>query len=180
MHAALLRAVNLGPHGKIAMSDLKDLATAAGLSSVKTLLASGNLVFESKKTGSALEKLLEKELAAKHSLSTSVMVRSSEELAAIVEANPYPAMAKKDPGHLVVVFMKSSPSPAALEELRGAIKGKETVELVGKNLYACYPDGIGRSKLTAALIDKKLGCAGTGRNWNTVLKLVAAVGGGDD
>ena len=70
-----------------------------------------------------------------------------------------------------VQFTKAAPADGALEALRAAIKGPEQVAIVGRNAYLVYPDGIGRSKLTITVIEKKLGVRGTARNWNTVLKL---------
>ena len=67
--------------------------------------------------------------------------------------------------------LKTAPAAGALERLRAAIKGPEGVELIGRNAYLVYPDGIGRSKLTIGVIEKALGVRGTGRNWNTVVKL---------
>ena len=171
---ALLRAVNLGPHNKIAMSDLKAVATGCGLSNPRSLLQSGNLVFEAKaKSSAALEKALQAALAKELELETPVVVRSAAEWRAALEANPFPREAKADPGHLVLMPLKSKPAKGALPALRAAIVNRETVELVGQQLYLVYPDGIGRSKLTSALIEKKLGVVGTGRNWNTAQKLAA-------
>lgn len=73
--------------------------------------------------------------------------------------------------------LKDKPAAGAIDELRAAIKGPEIVELVGRDLYAFYPDGSGRSKLTIGLIEKKLGSKGTSRNWNTALKIAEALTG---
>lgn len=62
-----------------------------------------------------------------------------------------------------------------VKDLQAAIKGRESLRVVGRQIYITYPDGIGRSKLSGALIERKLGTRGTGRNWNTVLKLMAMV-----
>jgi uncharacterized protein (DUF1697 family) len=70
--------------------------------------------------------------------------------------------------------LKEKPAAGALDALRAAIRGRETVELMGQDLYITYPDGIGRSRLTNALIEKTLGARGTGRNWRTVLKIAEA------
>lgn len=173
---ALLRAVNLGPHNKIAMSELKAVAEGAGLSNARSLLQSGNLIFEAKaKSSAALEKLLESALAKELELETPVVVRSAPEWSAALDGNPFAREAKADPGHLVLMPLKSKPAKAALAALRAAIVNRETVELVGQQLYLVYPDGIGRSKLTSALIEKKLGVVGTGRNWNTAQKIAAAL-----
>lgn len=173
---ALLRAVNLGSHNKISMADLKAVAAGAGLKEPRTLLQSGNLVFESSaKSGAPLEKLLESALAKELDLKTPIVVRSASEWRTAVDANPYPKEAKNDPGHLVYMPLKGKPIAGGLAALTAAIKGRETAKLVGSDLYLVYPDGIGTSKLTNVLIEKKLGVVGTGRNWNTVQKLLAAM-----
>jgi uncharacterized protein (DUF1697 family) len=175
---ALLRAVNLGPHNKIGMSDLKATAEGCGLTNARTLLQSGNLLFEAKSKGSAaLERLLEGALSKELELTTPVVVRSASEWLVALEENPFPKEAKDDPGHLLLMPLKSKPEKSALAALRAAIVGRERVELVGQQLYLVYPDGIGRSKLTSALIEKKLGVVGTGRNWNTAQKIAAILEG---
>jgi uncharacterized protein (DUF1697 family) len=73
----------------------------------------------------------------------------------------------------VVGFLKEAPDSAAVTALQKAIVGREVVRAIGRHAYVVYPDGIGRSKLTSAIVEKKLGTRGTGRNWNTVLKLQA-------
>jgi uncharacterized protein (DUF1697 family) len=171
---ALLRAVNLGPHNKISMADLKTLAEGCGLSGVKTLLQSGNLVFEVKgKTPAALEKVLEGALANELGLKTPVVVRSAAEWRAALAENPFPKEAKSDPSHLLVMPLKAKCEKAALAELVKVIPGREQVKLGGQQLYLVYPDGIGESKLTSALIEKKIGVSGTARNWNTAQKIAA-------
>jgi uncharacterized protein (DUF1697 family) len=102
-------------------------------------------------------------------------VRTAEEWKRIVANNPFAREAKEDPGHLLVMCLRDAPPPDAVEDLRSAIKGRERVEVRGRDAYFVYPDGVGRSKLTNALIEKKLATRGTARNWNTVTKLLALV-----
>jgi len=71
------------------------------------------------------------------------------------------------------VALKSAPTAAALAALKSVITGGEYFQAGERCLYLVYPDGIGRSKLTNVLIDRKLGTSGTARNWNTMLKIVA-------
>jgi uncharacterized protein (DUF1697 family) len=171
---ALLRAVNLGPHNKISMADLKAVAQGAGLTDARTLLQSGNLVFHAKAQASAaLEKHLESALGKELGLKTPVLVRSAAEWRATLEANPFPKEAKADPSHLVVMALKGKPEPTLLASLTQAIVGRERVKAGPRALYLVYPDGIGESKLTAALIEKKVGIVGTARNWNTAEKIAA-------
>jgi uncharacterized protein (DUF1697 family) len=176
-HIALLRAVNLGPHNKVGMADLRALAGGLGFEEPATLLQSGNLVFRNARpTGAALEALLEREAAQRLRLETPFFVRTAAEWQAIVERNPFMAEARRDPAHLVLLCLKAVPPTGAVERLQAAITGRETVRGDGRQAYVVYPDGIGTSKLTTALIERKLGTAGTGRNWNTVLKLAALAG----
>jgi uncharacterized protein (DUF1697 family) len=174
-HVALLRAVNVGG-AKVAMSDLKALCEGLGFTEVSTLLNSGNVVFTSSKSGAALETLLEKEMAKRFARGTDFLVRSAKEWAALIAANPFPEMARRDPGHLVAMPLKDAPGKAAMAKLEAVIKGRETAKAVGKTLYLTYPDGIGVSKLTITVIEKALGTRGTARNWNTVLKVMERLG----
>ena len=174
LRIALLRAVNVGGRGKIAMADLKAWAEGLGFGRVRTLLASGNLLLDAKAgPGDQLEALLEAEAARQLDLRTSFLVRDRLEWDAIVEENAFPDAAREDPGHLVVMALKQAPTDATVETLRAAIKGPEAVVAVGRTLYATYPKGISESKLTSALIERTLGVRGTARNWNTVLKIHA-------
>lgn len=162
---ALLRVVNVRG-GKLAMADLKAACLAAGCEEARTLLASGNVVVRAKASGAALEKKLEAALAAKTGLKTDFYVRSRDELDAAISANPYAAMAKADPSHLVLYFMKAAPTAADAKAALAPQDGPEQMRLKGAQGYIAYPDGIGRSKFKVRL-------EGTMRNWNTVLKLAA-------
>jgi uncharacterized protein (DUF1697 family) len=158
------------------MADLRDFLTKLGFEDVQSLLQSGNLVFQSDRRSTAqLERVLETEAAQRLGLQTDFFVRTTTEWKALIDANPFPKEAKRDPGHLVVMFLKDAPDPKDVKTLQAAIKDREVVRAEGRQAYIVYPDGIGRSRLTGALIEKKLGTRGTGRNWNTVLKLGALV-----
>jgi len=175
-YTALLRAVNLPAHGKIAMKDLTAAIADLGLQDVRSLLQSGNVVFRGdERTPTDLERVLEKHVEKSLGLRTTFFVRTAEDLDDVIAHNPFPDDAKTDPGHLVVEFLKDAPAAAGVKQLQAAIKGPETVRARGKHVYIVYPAGIGRSKLTNKLIEDKLGTRGTGRNWNTVLKLAAMV-----
>jgi uncharacterized protein (DUF1697 family) len=158
------------------MSALRDLVTRLGFSEGQTLLQSGNLVFAAeRRTPADLERLLEREAEKRLGLATNIFVRSDKDWRELIAGNPYLDAAKQDPSHLVVILLKDRPSVKAMRELENAIVGRETVSVTGRHGYIVYPDGIGRSKLTNALIERKLETRGTGRNWNTVLKLAAVL-----
>lgn len=171
-YVALLRAINVGGNSKVAMSDLRDLLTKLGFLEVQTLLNTGNLVFKSKGRKEAdLEQLLESEIVRRLDLRTDIFCRTAQEWPDIIAHNPFPEEAERDPGHLVVMFLKGAPAKSAVEAVRAAISGPELIRVEGRQAYITYPAGIGRSKLTNQLIERRLGVRGTGRNWNTVLKL---------
>lgn len=173
---ALLRAVNLGSHQQIAMSALRDFAKDLGLVDIRTHRQSGNLVFGAERqTAKSLENLLEGNAKRALRLATDFFVRSAKEWKVLVEKNPFPEEAARTPGRLIVMFLKDSPNADGLKAVRAAIRGPELVEIVGRQAYVVYPEGVGRSRLTNAVIEAKLGARATGRNWNTVLKIAALV-----
>ncbi|HEY8296862.1 MAG TPA: DUF1697 domain-containing protein [Candidatus Baltobacteraceae bacterium] len=178
---ALLRAVNVGGTKKIAMSDLRAFAEQLGFTGVRTLLQSGNLVFRSDgRSNDALERLFEEQAKERLGIATQFFVRSNAQWKRIVARNPFHAQAERDPGHLVVLSLKDAPSAAAAKALQAAIPGRELAQVDGQTAYIVYPDGIGESRLTATLIERRLETHGTGRNWNTVLKLAAAAQARED
>ncbi len=173
VYIALLRAINVGGRW-LTMAELRATFAKLGFPDAKTLLQSGNVVFASEKRSTAeLERLLEAGTGKHNKMQVDYMVRSAREWSDIVAANPFPKEAKADPGHLVVLALKGIPKAGAEQALQAAIKGPETVRVIGKNACIYYPAGIGVSKLTPAQIEKHLGHRGTARNWNTVVKLLA-------
>jgi uncharacterized protein (DUF1697 family) len=173
-YVALLRAVNVGGRS-LAMAALRDFAAGLDFTDPRTLLQSGNLVFGTSRPREPkeLERLLEAKAEKRLALKIEFMVRTAQQLDAVIAENPFAEAAERDPGHLVVMFLKDNPLAEALEALCSASKGPETFANNENQLYIVYPEGIGRSKLTGSLIERKLGTRGTGRNWNTVLKLAA-------
>ena len=174
IHIGLLRAVNVAGRNKVGMADLRKLLTDLGMKDVRSLLQSGNLVFQSDIGRTArLESMLEEAAEQQLGLKTDFLVRTSNDWRAIVTDNPLREEALRDPSHLVVMFLKAAPDHSMVMALQREIKGREIVRSIGRQAYIAYPDGIGRSRLTTKLIEEALGTRGTGRNWNTVLKLEA-------
>ncbi|MGH9353577.1 MAG: DUF1697 domain-containing protein [Terriglobia bacterium] len=174
IQVALLRAVNVGGRNLV-MTELKAMFESLAFGQVRTILQSGNIVFGSgARTGAALESFLEAETERQFRLRTHYFVRTADEWNAIIEENPFRREAKDDPSHLLVLPLKAAPAGSDVAALRAAIRGREIIHSSGRHLYAYYPDGIGESKLTVSLIERKLRTCSTGRNWNTVLKIQAA------
>ncbi|HVS30281.1 MAG TPA: DUF1697 domain-containing protein [Thermoanaerobaculia bacterium] len=159
----LLRGINVGGHKKVAMAELRQMLGTLGFRDATTLLQSGNAVFNATK---ASEAVLEKETKSCLGVECDYILRTADELKNVIAHNPLTAAAKNDPSRLLVVFMKTEPGCRRIDW-----PGSEIVDVAGRHAYISYPDGMGRSRLTLALIEKRLGTRGTARNWNTVLKL---------
>jgi uncharacterized protein (DUF1697 family) len=170
--ACLLRAVNVGGRNAVGMAALTEVCGAVGLEDARTLLQSGNVVFRSGRQGrTQLAAKLKDAIVRKFEVQSQVLLRSREELQAALDANPFAAAALKDPSHLLILFFDGKPANGAAQALAAWDRGPEKARLVGPNLYLHYGEGMGRSKLTNAWIEKTLGASGTARNWNTVTKL---------
>jgi uncharacterized protein (DUF1697 family) len=159
---ALLRAVNVGGTGKLPMSDLRRLCESAGFATVRTYIASGNVVFESEASEAEVKAALEEKLLAFAGKPIVVLVRSAAEMAAVLVANPFPGAA---PNRMVAIFLNKAPVADALETITG--QQDEELRLGTREIYVRYGDGMSRSKLRIPAAEN-----GTARNMNTVLKLL--------
>jgi len=174
----LLRAINVGGANRLTMSALRETLERAGFSDVRTLLQSGNLVCQSPlRTAPATERRIRDVVRDHSGLELDVFVRSSDDWRRLVAANPFEAESRLDPGHLVLMVFASPVASEAISRLKKAIVGRERLTIDGSHGYIVYPDGIGTSRLTAALIERTLGVRGTARNWNTVVKLAVLLDG---
>jgi uncharacterized protein (DUF1697 family) len=168
---ALFRGINVGGR-TIPMKELKELHEALGLKDVITYIQSGNVVFSSNEVDVAqLTQQIEDSFAERFGFRSKVMLRSEEEFSEIIAHNPFQDQPEKESKWVVVVFLTAHPQSADLEDLQKKYSGPEEYYLIGQELYIYYANGIGRSKLTNALLEKTLKTAGTARNWNTVLQL---------
>ncbi|HYC88677.1 MAG TPA: DUF1697 domain-containing protein [Thermoanaerobaculia bacterium] len=159
-YVCLLRGVNVGGNKMVKMEELRKTFESLGCTNVRTVLQSGNVIFDAKTKPRDLES----------HLGVPVVLRTQAEIRKAIEANPFPDEAEHDPGHLLVVFL-SAPLPSD-EPLRKVALPHEKFAVKGKEIYIHFGQGAGRSKLAAALTEKKLGVVPTARNWNTVGKLV--------
>jgi uncharacterized protein (DUF1697 family) len=175
----LLRAVNVGGHGALPMADLRAAATGLGHTDVATHLATGNLLLTpapgSPATADGLAARLTADLGERLGRPLALTVRTAAELDDVVAANPYPQAAADDPAHLVVVFLDGPATADGAADL--SAYGPERATWRGREGYVHYPDGIGRSRVTAGVLDRLAGRSGTGRNWRTVLALQARLRG---
>jgi uncharacterized protein (DUF1697 family) len=163
---ALLRAVNVGGTGRLPMTELKAICEAAGFKSVRTYIASGNVVFKSSKSEAQVKALLEKALAAFAGKPVGVLVRTAAEMAAVLAGNPFPEL----PANLThACFLDGAPPADTLKTIAG--RNGEELRLGSREVYIYYPDGAGQSKLRIPAAK-----TATARNMNTVAKLAEMAG----
>jgi uncharacterized protein (DUF1697 family) len=160
------------------MAALKEMFETLGFEGARSLLQSGNVLFDAaaRKTNE-LESFLEAETKKRLKAEPDYFVRTAKEWRDALAENPFVREAKSDPGRLHILALKTQPSREQAKALKDAIKGRETVEMGKRHAYVYFPDGAGNSKLTPRLIEGKLGTRATGRNWNTAQKLLALAEG---
>ncbi len=160
-YIALLRAVNVGGTGKLAMEDLKAMCEADGFRSVRTYIASGNVVFESSLSENAVKKKIETRLLDHAGKPVGVMVRTAKEMDEVLARNPFP----NAPGNRTVAIFLDSPPPANVAD---TVSGRVNEEVAPgrREIYVLYGEDMGRSKLKIPAAKN-----GTARNMNTVAKL---------
>lgn len=159
---ALLRAVNVGGTGKLSMADLKAVCEAAGLTQVRTYIASGNVVFASDSSEQDIGSLIEAGLESCVGHVARVLVRTAAEMADIVVRNPFPDA----PGdRVMVIFLENAVSAETLDGVSGRADDEE-IRLGNREIYVHYGSGMGRSKLRFPAAK-----TGTARNMNTVTRL---------
>ncbi|GAA4621430.1 DUF1697 domain-containing protein [Actinoallomurus vinaceus] len=168
-YVALLRGVNVGRDTKVAMADFKDVLAGLGHTDVRTHLNSGNAVFTAPEApAEEIAAAIEDGLAAALGRTVPVMVRTADELRAIVENNP---LEVRDPAKFAVAFLAEPPDHERLRALDPAEFAPEELGLGEKDLYFYFPNGLGRAKLPPILA-RRLGLQATVRNWNTVTRLL--------
>ena len=171
-YVALLRAINLAGRNKVRMADLRELFEALGFHDVRTLLQSGNVVFTGTSRSTArLEAMLEAEAAGRLGLTVDFFVRKATAWEDVRQANPFPMEAERDPAKLLVMLLKAKPDREAVRALEQRPSAGERVLVTPQGVYIFYPDGLGRSRLTSSVVERTLGTGGTGRNWNTVVRI---------
>ena len=172
-YAALLRGMNIG-NRRMAMADLRTAVEGAGFADVATLLQSGNVVFTAgDEDVDGVRRRLEAAIEAAAGFRSEVVLRSRDELAAVLERNPLAGVAT-DPRRYQVTFLSAVPPAAVAEQLAALDPAPEAVVLDGREIYAWHPDGVGRSKLAVQIGKLRMpGVVATARNWATTEKLLA-------
>src|SRR5262245_40567765 len=153
------------------MPQLREALEDAGFRDVRTYVLSGNVVLSRRAVPNTVASKCERAIEERFGLEIAVVVRSRDEIAEIVRRNPLKAVAE-DPKRYQVSFLTTTPDPGVLAKLEAAAAPQERVAIVGREIYAWHPAGIGRSRLWALLAGKALGVTATARNWTTVTKLL--------
>ncbi|MQA28176.1 MAG: DUF1697 domain-containing protein [Micromonosporaceae bacterium] len=172
-HAALLRGINVGRHKRIAMADLRALFDEIGLADVRTHLQSGNAVFSSAEaTPKALETRIEDAIAGQFGMSVRCLVRSQDEIHAVIEANPLRETAT-DGSKFMALFLSEAPDPALVAAYDPVAFAPDQVRLGDRVVYQWCPDGLMAAPPVGGFVERHWKVAVTARNWNTVTKLGA-------
>ena len=169
---AVLRAVNVGGTGKLPMKDFKSACEEAGLLKVSTYIASGNLLFDHDGTAEQARDIVTTVLRERFGLvKNHPILRTPKQLAAALAANPFADAAQERPKQLLLYFLAAVPPAGTAEKLKGWT-GPERLHLDGDCLYVDFTEGVAKSKLAPAALDRLLTVPATARNWNTANTLL--------
>jgi len=153
--------------------ELRALLEALGYGDVITTGQTGNVALTAGTTPEALADAIRAAVLERLGVDAPVIVRTRDELAAVIALNPLGEVAA-DPKRHQVTFLAAVPEPAAVRELLAVDVAPERLVVEGREAYAWHPDGVGRSRLAALLGRSPVGRTGTARNWNAVCALLAA------
>ena len=182
-HVALLRGINVGGRNKVPMAELREVVTSLGHTGVTTYIQSGNVLFSTPETDTArLASALQEAISEEFGLAVSVVVLSRDQLAGVLDRNPYPDEPK--PQYVHVVFLGSEPTRDLLDRIKAAegaaaAKGsRDTVTAASDALFLHTTDGYGTSELAEAVFriigpPGRAGIVATARNWATATKLLS-------
>ena len=170
---SMLRGVNVGGHNKIKMEALRALYESMKLRDAQTYVQSGNVIFRTDERDIArLAKRIEDGIERNFGFRPNVILRTAAEMREVVARNPFAKRRGIEPSKLLVSFLASDPGEEAREKVRQMKCDPEELRIEGRELYIYFPNGIGRSKLSLGVLEKTLKTPGTGRNWNSVTKVL--------
>lgn len=172
-YIAMLRGINVSGHKIIKMAALRTALTNLGLSNVQTYIQSGNVIFDHALTDQqSLEILIHKQILAHWGFEVPVIVKSTEEIKNVAKNNPYLPEKSDETEKLCVTFLSAAPEQQLVENIQNEDYGDDSFVIVEKHVYQHCAAGFGRTKLVNNFFERKLKVKVTGRNWNTVNKLV--------
>ena len=175
---SMLRGINVGGHKIIRMDALRALYQSLGLEHAQSYVQSGNLVFRTQDLDvPSLSTAIENAIERAFGFRPAVILRTLSEFREVVAGNPFATRPDISPSKLLVTFFAGDPGQEARDKLLRIKAHREEIRVARCELYIYFPDGMGRSKLPMTSIDRALNIPGTGRNWNSVLKLLAMAEG---
>lgn len=169
---ALLHSIVLGPARRVVMADLRAMAEESGLGHPRTVVATGNLVFEAKRAATGeLETRLETAFERRFGKHVDIVVRSAPEWLDLIAGNPFRTESQKNASRVLVRVMREPAEPGILEALKPYLAEGERLTVVERDLWVLFPGRISGSRLFATMTTKRLRAVGTFRNWNTVSRI---------
>ena len=169
----MLRAVNVGGHNKIKMDALRALFESLDFQDARTYIQSGNIVFRTKERETrVMQKRIDTAIEKNFGFRCFPVVRTVGELRAALAKNPFAKRPGIEPNKLLIIFLAGNPAPEAEREILTIPAEPEELRMSGRELFIYFPNGMARPKLSLPRVEKLLATPGTGRNWNTVRKLV--------
>jgi uncharacterized protein (DUF1697 family) len=170
---SMLRGVNIGGHHKIKMEDLRALYETLGLLNPQSFIQSGNVIFSTKERNcAALSGRISDGIERKFGFRTPVLLRTTSELRDVIARNPFATRKNIDPSKLAVTFLDVSPNTEIRDKLLALRCEPEELRVHHRELFIYFPNGMARPKLSMPMVERILKTACTGRNWNTVRKLL--------
>ena len=176
-YVVLLRAVNVGGYGKLSMAEFRRLLEDLGFRNIETYIQSGNAVFDAAgpaaKVQAAVTAALQKLMGAK----VDGVVRTHDDLLRVISQNPFAREAGEDGSRVAVSFLAAQAGAGAAAAFQAIVEKyperRDRFHVAGEHIYFHFPQGAGETKVTGKALERAIGTPGTGRNWNTVLKLCA-------
>src|SRR5438270_13611604 len=170
---SMLRGVNLAGHRNIKMDALRSLYESLRLRDAQTHVRSGNVVFRTAERDLVrVTRRIQKGIEQSVGFQCNVIVRTVPELRDVIARNPFAKRHGIEPSRLLVTFLATDPDAEARKRILTIETAPEELRIEGRELYIYYPNGMARPKLSWPMIEKILKTSGTGRNWNTVTKLL--------
>lgn len=175
-YAILLRAVNVGGYGKLSMAELRNTLSSLGFKNVETYIQSGNAVVDANVPAERVRLSVAVALQKLTGTAVDVIIRTHDQLDELIHRNPF-ATEAVDGTRVHIAFLSGPAAPTARAALESIVEKypnrRDRYHLAGDHIYFHFPDGAADTKFTGKFLDKAIGAVGTGRNWNTVLKLHA-------
>lgn len=170
---SMLRGINVGGRNQIRMDALRKLYESLDLHEPQTYVQSGNVVFKTTARDTVvLTQKIEHTIEKTFGFRTDVVLRTSAQLKDAIAKNPFAERKDADPSKLLVTFLAKEPQSKLINAVLSKKNDREKLHILGRELYIYFPNGMGGTKLNWLAVVKALGTTGTGRNLNSVMKLL--------